>query len=52
LGTHPTFTQVPPNPQVDPTGLGLTKSANPTLAPSDAASFAEDYPPEPPPMTK
>lgn len=49
---HPTLTQVPPRPQVVPTGEGLTKSASATLAPILAAHLAADIPPEPPPMTK
>lgn len=30
----PTFTHVPPNPHLEPTGDGFTKSAIPTLAPN------------------
>jgi len=31
---QPTLMQVPPKPHVVPIGLGFTKSASPTLAPS------------------
>jgi len=49
---QPTFTHVPPRPHLVPTGLGATKSANPTFAPSYAASLLAANPPEPPPITK
>lgn len=48
---HPTLTQVPPRPHVVPGGDGLTKSKQATLRPSLEASFAQERPPEPPPMT-
>jgi hypothetical protein len=35
-----------------PFGDGFTKSANPTFAPNEAASFEVAYPPEPPPNVK
>lgn len=43
---------IPPNPHLVPWGDGLTKSANPTLAPSATAALAHAKPPEPPPITK
>ena len=43
FGTHPTFTQVPPQNR---------SSATPTRAPNPAATRAQRTPPEPPPMTK
>lgn len=49
---QPTFTHVPPNPHLDPTGEGFTKSASPTLTPKFAASCAQAKPPDPPPMIK
>ena len=49
---QPTLTQVPPRPQVVPTGLGLTKSARATFLPRVAAHLAAETPPEPPPITK
>jgi hypothetical protein len=47
---QPTFTQVPPIPQVVPCGDGCTKSANPTLTPRSEASFDAASPPDPPPF--
>jgi hypothetical protein len=44
LGMQPTFTQVPPRPQVDPAGEGLTKSRTATLAPNLAASLEAAIP--------
>ena len=52
FGMQPTFTHVPPMPQVVPCGDGRTKSHSPTRAPSLAASLAHARPPDPPPMTK
>jgi len=40
---------LPPTPQVDPNGDGITKSAIPTFAPNVAASLEQAIPPEPPP---
>ena len=44
--------KIPPKPHFVPAGDGLTKSANPTLAPLAAAALAHAKPPDPPPMTK
>jgi len=52
LGIQPTFTQVPPNPQVVPGGEGFTKSQQATFQPSLAASLAQDNPPLPPPIKR
>jgi hypothetical protein len=51
LGIHPTFTHVPPKPHLVPCGDGFTKSRTATLAPCNAASFAQANPPDPPPIT-
>ena len=48
---QPTFTQVPPRPQVVPAGEGLTKLHTATRLPSCAAVFEAASPPEPPPIT-
>jgi len=47
---QPTFTHVPPMPQVVPFGDGLTKSHKATFAPNSFAFFALASPPEPPPI--
>mmetsp|Transcript_22776 Transcript_22776/g.51540 ORF Transcript_22776/g.51540 Transcript_22776/m.51540 type:complete len:211 (-) Transcript_22776:102-734(-) len=51
FGMQPTFTHVPPKPQVVPAGEGLTKSQTATFFPSLAAFFEHASPPEPPPIT-
>mmetsp|Transcript_80966 Transcript_80966/g.175013 ORF Transcript_80966/g.175013 Transcript_80966/m.175013 type:complete len:253 (+) Transcript_80966:1007-1765(+) len=51
LGMQPTFTQVPPKPQVVPCVEGFTKSATPTFSHPVAAYLAQAIPPEPPPIT-